>query len=48
MQNSAFHTIYFKKFDKYKVDWLMSEHLNAQGKSNPRGGLDCFWYPNKT
>ncbi len=39
MQNSALHTIYFRKFDKYRVDPLVIEHLNAQGKSDPRGGL---------
>ncbi len=42
MQNSALHTIYFRKFDKYRVDPLVIEHLNTQGKSDPRGGLDCF------
>jgi hypothetical protein len=26
----------------------VTKHLNAQGRSDPRGGLSCFWCPNKT
>jgi hypothetical protein len=26
----------------------MIQHLNAQGKLDPRGRLHCFWCPNKT
>ncbi len=26
----------------------MSDHLSAQGRLDPRGGLCCFWCPNKT
>jgi len=26
----------------------MSDRLSAQGRLDPRGGLHCFWYPNKT
>jgi hypothetical protein len=32
----------------HRVDQLVTEHLNAQGKPNPRQGLCCFWCPNKT
>jgi hypothetical protein len=31
-----------------KVNWLMTEHLSVQGRQDPRGGLCCFWCPNKT
>jgi hypothetical protein len=31
-----------------KVDWLVIEHLSAQGRSDSRGGLHCLWCPNKT
>ncbi len=31
-----------------KVDWLVTEHFSAQGRLDPRGGLYCFWCPNKT
>jgi hypothetical protein len=27
---------------------MVIEHLNAQGKPDSRGGLCCFWSPNKT
>jgi hypothetical protein len=26
----------------------VSKHLSIQGRPNPRGGLCCFWCPNKT
>ncbi len=26
----------------------MTKHLSAQGRPDPRGGLCCFWCPNKT
>jgi hypothetical protein len=26
----------------------MSDHFSAQGRLDPRGGLHCFWSPNKT
>ncbi len=32
----------------HRVDQLVTEHLNAQGSLDPRGGLCCFWCPNKT
>jgi hypothetical protein len=31
-----------------KVEQPMSNHLSAQGRLDPRGGLHCFWCPNKT
>jgi hypothetical protein len=31
-----------------RVDWPVTEHLSAEGRSDPRGGLCCFWCPNKT
>jgi hypothetical protein len=31
-----------------KVDWLVIEHLSAQGRPDSRGGLHCLWCPNKT
>jgi len=31
-----------------KVDRSVTEHLSAQLRSDPRGGLCCFWCPNKT
>ncbi len=31
-----------------RVDRLVIQHLNAQGRSIPRRGLHCFWRPNKT
>jgi hypothetical protein len=31
-----------------RVDWPVTEQLSAQGRSDPRGGLCCFWCPNKT
>ncbi len=33
---------------KYRVDWLVIEHLSAQVRLDPRGELCCFWCPNKT
>ncbi len=30
------------------VERLVSEHFSAQGRPDPRGGLWCFWCPNKT
>ncbi len=30
------------------VDWLVTEHLSAQGKPNPRGGLYYFCCQNKS
>lgn len=47
MQNSALHIIYFRKFDKYRIDWFMTEHFNAHDKLDLWGGLGCFWCPNK-
>ncbi len=32
---------------KCRVDWLVIQHWNAQGRPDPRGGICCFWYPNK-
>ncbi len=32
---------------QYWVNRLVTKHLSAQGRLNPRGGLHCFWYPNK-
>jgi hypothetical protein len=29
-------------------NWPVTKHLNAQGRSDPRGRLHCFWCPNKT
>jgi hypothetical protein len=31
-----------------KVDRLVTEHLSAQARPDPRGGLCFFWCPNKT
>jgi len=31
-----------------RVDRSVIEHLSTQGKLDPRGGLCCFWCPNKT
>jgi hypothetical protein len=31
-----------------RVDWSVTKHLSAQGRPNPKGGLCCFWCPNKT
>jgi len=31
----------------HRVDQLVTEHLNAQGTLDPRGGLCCFRCPNK-
>jgi hypothetical protein len=31
-----------------KVNWLVTRHLNAKGRLDPRGGLHYFWCPNKT
>jgi hypothetical protein len=33
---------------QYWVNQLVTKHLSAQGRLNPKGGLHCFWYPNKT
>jgi hypothetical protein len=33
---------------QYRVNQLVTKHLSAQGRLDPRGGLHCFWYPNKT
>jgi hypothetical protein len=30
-----------------RVERLVSKQLSAQGRPDPRGGLCCFWYPNK-
>jgi len=30
-----------------KVEWPVTEHLSAQGRPDPRGGVCCFWCPNK-
>jgi hypothetical protein len=30
-----------------RVDQLNIEHLSTQGRQDPRGGLHCFWCPNK-
>jgi hypothetical protein len=32
----------------HRVDQPMTKHLSAQGRKDPRGGLHCFWCPNKT
>jgi len=31
-----------------RVRQPMSDHLSAQGRLDPRGGLCCFWCPSKT
>jgi hypothetical protein len=31
-----------------RVNWLVTEHLRAQGRPNARGRLLGFWYPKKT
>jgi hypothetical protein len=31
-----------------RVEQPMSDHLSAQGRPDQRGGLHCFWSPNKT
>jgi len=31
-----------------RVDWLVIEHLNVQGRPDPRARLHCFWCSNKT
>jgi hypothetical protein len=31
----------------YRVEQLVSEHLSAQGRLNPRVRLCCFWCLNK-
>jgi len=28
-----------------RVNWLVTEHLRAQGRPNPRGELPVFWCP---
>jgi hypothetical protein len=28
-----------------RVEWLVSEHLSAQDRPDPRGGLSCCWCP---
>jgi len=32
----------------HRVDWLVTEHLSAQGRPDPRGGLNWLWCANKT
>jgi hypothetical protein len=32
----------------HRVYWLVTEHLSAQGRPDPRGGLNCLWCANKT
>jgi hypothetical protein len=32
---------------KTRVDQLMIKHLSTQGRLDQRGGLHCFWCPNK-
>jgi hypothetical protein len=32
----------------HRVDWLVTEHLSAQCRPDPRGGLNCLWCANKT
>ncbi len=32
----------------FRVDLLVVKYLSAQYKSDPKGGLHCFWFPNKT
>jgi hypothetical protein len=51
MITSSHFTFCFKKLYKIrttKVDRSVMKHLNIQGRPNPRRGLYCFWYPNKT
>jgi hypothetical protein len=36
------------KIVENKVNWVVTKHLNAQGKLDPRGGLRCFWRLDKT
>jgi hypothetical protein len=31
-----------------KVDWSVIKYLSAQGRLDLRGGLCCFWCPNKS
>jgi hypothetical protein len=31
-----------------REDQSVIKHLNAQGKPDPRGGLHCFWCPNRS
>jgi hypothetical protein len=31
-----------------RVEQPMSDHLSASGRPDPRGGLHCFWCPDKT
>jgi hypothetical protein len=33
---------------QYRINWLVTKHLSAHGRLNPRGGLHCLWYPNTT
>ncbi len=28
-----------------RVDWLVTKHLSAQGRPDPRGRLCCLWCP---
>jgi len=32
----------------FSFDKQVTEHLSAQGRPDPKGGLHCFWCPNKT
>jgi hypothetical protein len=31
-----------------RVNWPVTEHLSAQGRPDPKGGLRCSWCSNKT
>lgn len=31
-----------------RAEQPMSDHLSTQGRPDSRGGLSCFWFPNKT
>ncbi len=31
----------------YRVNWLVIEHLNIQGRPDPKVGLRCLWCSNK-
>ncbi len=38
-----FYNLHFVKNNKYRVDWLVTEHLSVQGKLDPSGRLYyCF------
>jgi hypothetical protein len=47
-ESSEILVFFLQSSRKHRVDLLMTKHLSAQGRLNPRGGLCCFWRPNKT